>query len=208
MHRMTKGAVVAGAAIILGFGSCADAQSQSAHDVPSIYAHMEKLRPLVGNWTVVAEFHDRDGGVSYDDGVYAITPALDGSYLQIAATLWTRGRPEQRHGFLAFVTYNPVTQSYDSTYFYTRWAMRVMETGVFDDASHQFRTNAFIPKEDGIRDENVRTITDLSDPQHVKYMHFSRYADETTERNDVTFTLTPAAVSFSKVSGDGVGSKR
>ena len=81
-------------------------------------------------------------------------------------------------------------QQYDSTYLYTRWAIRVTETGEYDAATRQFRTKAFIPKEDGVHDENVHTVTDLKDPNKIVYTHFSRYDNQSTERMDVEITLT------------------
>jgi hypothetical protein len=41
-----------------------------------------------------------------------------------------------------------------------------------------------------VRDEHVRTITRLADRSEIVYLHFSRYGDESAEREDVTITLT------------------
>jgi hypothetical protein len=101
--------------------------------------------------------------------------------------LHRKNEPSRYHGFIIYVTYNPATQKYESTYFYTRRAMRVSETGEFDDAASEFRTKAFIPLGDGVHDENVRTVTDLKDPNKIVYNHYSH---QTAERMDVQITLT------------------
>lgn len=79
---------------------------------------------------------------------------------------------------------------YDGTYFYSRWALQVTEAGEYDAAAHEFRTVAFIPKEDGVHDESVHSIMRLIDRNRIEYQHFSRHSDEAVERMDVSFALT------------------
>ena len=151
---------------------------------------MSYLKPLAGTWSTVAEFHQKDGSLAYDLGSYKISFVLEGTYLQWEVELHDKDDPSKHHSFLIFVTYNPVTKKYDSTYFYSRWALRVTETGEYDDKSKEFRTTAFIPLEDGVHDENVRTITRLSDRNKIVYEHYSRYSNESAERMNVVIKLT------------------
>src|SRR5262249_671167 len=165
------------------------AQTDPASDYDKIQEGLTKLSPLIGKWNAVALFHDGDK-VTENDGTYEIDLALEKTYLRFQVELHRKGDPSHHHGFIIYVTYNPATRQYQSTYFYTRWAMRVTETGEFDDHRHEFRTTAFIPLEDGVHDENVRTITDLNDPNKIVYTHYSRYSHEHTERMNVQITLT------------------
>jgi len=89
-----------------------------------------------------------------------------------------------------FTTFNPRSNRYDETYFYSRWALRVVEEGVFDDAARELRTTAFIPLEDDVHDENVRTILRFTDPDHATYLHYSRYSHEKSERLDLEIEMT------------------
>jgi hypothetical protein len=67
----------------------------------------------------------------------------------------------------------------------------VTETEEYDDdGAQEFRTRAFIPLEDGVHDESVRTITSLKDPDRVVYRHYSRYSHEEAERLNLEITLT------------------
>jgi uncharacterized protein DUF1579 len=161
-----------------------------ADDTQAIFSNMSQLKPLVGTWSAVAEFHEKDGTLSYDLGSYTIAYVLEGTYLQCLVELHDKDDRSKHHSFLIFITYNPVTKKFDSTYFYSRWALRVTESGEFDDKSKEFRTTAFIPLEDGVHDENVRTISKLSDRNKVVYEHYSRYSNESAERMNVVITLT------------------
>ena len=162
------------------------ADAGSVSDYAKIRAGMNKLVPMIGKWQADAVFQDGHENV----GTYDIHWALDDTYLEMEVDLHRKNDPSQRHGFVIYVTYSPATRHYESTYFYTRWAMRVTETGEFDDIANEFRTKAFIPLEDGKRDENVRTITELKNPNKIVYDHFSRYSDQASERMDVRITLT------------------
>lgn len=161
-----------------------------ANDVQAILSHMSDLKSLVGTWSAVAEFHEKDGSLAYDLGTYHISFVLEDTYLQSEVELHQKSDPSKHHTFLVFITYNPVTKKYDSTYLYSHWALRVTETGDYDDKSKEYRTTAFIPAEDGVRNENVRTITRLNDRNKIVYEHYSRYNDERAERMDVVITLT------------------
>jgi hypothetical protein len=161
-----------------------------ADDAQTILTNMSYLKPWVGTWKVVAEFHQKDGTLAYDFGTYKVDYTLEGTYLQLQVELHDKDDPRRRHSFLTFITYNPVTQKYDTTFFYSRWALRVMETGEYDAKSKEFRTAAFIPLEDGEHDENVRTITKLGDRNKIIHEHYSRHSNENAERMDVIFTLT------------------
>jgi hypothetical protein len=156
---------------------------------PKIRAGMSKVAPLIGKWRAAANFYDSEG-VTEEVGTYSISSVLDDTYLQWEVELHNKENPKRRHSFIIFVTFNPMSNQYDSTYFYSRWALRVTETGEYDDAAKEFRTRAFIPLEDGVHDENVRTITSLKDPNKVVYKHYSRYSHEKAERLNLEITLT------------------
>src|SRR5262249_42351362 len=149
----------------------------AAGDYAKIREGMSKLAPMVGKWRAVAMYPDKDG-VTENDGTYDIRWALDETYLEFHVELHRKGDPSHHHGFVVYVTYNPVTRHYDSTYFYTRWALRVTETGEYDAATKEYRTKAFIPLEDGVHDEYVRTVTELKNPDKIVHTHYSRYSHQ------------------------------
>jgi Protein of unknown function (DUF1579) len=191
-RRVGAAALAATFLACLGLASSAGAQA-AADDMTAISANMAKLTPLIGQWNVKAEFRRRDGQTVIQDGSYAVRPVLDGTYLHCDVKLWPTGHPERGHQFYIFITYDPVTAAYRNTYIYSGWSVRVTEQGTFDEATKQYRTSAYIPDEDGKRDEIVRTITDLSLPKQVRYDHFSRYEDEIAEAHDLTITLSPTS---------------
>lgn len=158
---------------------------------PRIREAMSRLEPLVGKWDAAATFHDADGSTE-EVGTYSIRPVLDDTYLEWQVELHHKGDPKRSHSFIVYLTFNPTTNHYDATYFYSRWALRVTETGEWDEAKREFRTRAFIPLEDGVHDENVRTSTSLKDPARIVHKHYSRYSHQKSERMDLEITLTPA----------------
>jgi hypothetical protein len=162
------------------------ADAGSISDYAKIRAGMNKLSPLLGKWNADAVYADGHDNI----GTYDVHWALDDTYLEMEVDFHRKNDPSQHHGFVIYLTYNPATRHYESTYFYTRWAMRVTESGEFDDVANEFRTTAFIPLEDGKRDEHVRTITELKNPNKIIYDHYSRYSDQSAERMDVRITLT------------------
>ena len=170
--------------------ACLPAAGNDARDVHVISEHMSHLRSLIGTWAAIAEFRGEDGSTTYETGTYRIAPVLDGTYLQWDVTFRRRDDPSRTHSFLIFLTYNPVTAKYESVYLYSRWALRVSESGDYDPASKELRTTAFIPKEDGVHDENVRTITRLGSGDDVEYLHFSRMSHQAAERKDLVIRLT------------------
>jgi len=159
-------------------------------NVKSIFDHMAKLRPLIGTWKAVIDFHARDGSVNPEAADYLIRPVLDGTYLEWDVTVYPVSNPRTPHSFMIMTTYNPETQKYDQTYFYSRQSLRVTETGDFDDARHEYTTVAFVPREDGVRDESVRTVTRFRDDGHVEYWHYSRYSDEKSPLMNFHATLS------------------
>jgi hypothetical protein len=160
-----------------------------AGDYGKIREGMAKLAPLAGNWHAAALFHNGDK-VSEREGTYDVRWALEDTYLEFHVELHHKDDPSKHNGFVIYVTYNPVTHQYDSTYFYTRWALRVTETGEFDSVAQEYRTKAFIPREGGVRDETVHTVTSLKDPNKIVYTHYSRYSDQAAERMNLEITLT------------------
>ncbi|MGD0142164.1 MAG: DUF1579 family protein [Rhizomicrobium sp.] len=162
----------------------------TAANVDAIFEHMARLRPLIGTWKAAIDFHGRDGSVSPETADYVVRPVLDGTYLEWDVTVYPASDPGKPHSFMIMTTYNPETQKYDQTYFYSRQAMRVTETGDFDDVRHEYNTVAFVPREDGVRDESVRTVTRFRDDGRVEYWHYSRYSDEKLDLMNFHATLT------------------
>ncbi len=184
---MSRATVLASALLLFLEASayCLPLSTQGqADDAQAIFKNMAYLKPLVGDWKAVMRFHSRDGRIREEIATFKISWALDNTYLKQEIA-----RPQQ--SILVFITYNPVSAKYDSTYFYSRWALRVTETGEYDDKSKEFRTTAFIPLEDGTHDENVRTITKLGKPGEIEYLHYSRYNNESSEVMDLDIRMTP-----------------
>lgn len=166
----------------------------SADDVEyaRIREGMKKLAPLIGQWRAAVTFHDEDG-ITREEGTYKVSSVLDDTYLELEVERHRPEHPERRQRMLTFITFNPKSNEYETTYFYSRWATRVTETGLFDDAAREFRTKAFIPLEDGVNDETVRTITTFKDPTRVVHRHYSRRSPkETCEHMDLEIVLTRA----------------
>jgi hypothetical protein len=149
---------------------------------------LNKLMPLIGTWNATWRFHRTDG-VTEELGIHSISFVLDDTYLQWKIERHRKENPERSRSSLIYTTFNPRSNEYEQTYFYSGSALRVTETGEYDDAKHQFKTTAFVPLEDGVHDENVRTITDLSDRNRVVYTHYSRYTNEPAERMDLEIIL-------------------
>ena len=154
-----------------------------------IREQMKSLSPLIGTWDSVWRFHDQSGVTEYV-GTYSIASVLDDTYLQWNVEHHSKEHPERQRSFITYTTFDPRSDRYEQTYFYSGSALRVTEAGTYDSQSKEFKTTAFIPLEDGVHDENVRTITDLRDPNRIVYTHYSRYNNETTERLDLEVTLT------------------
>jgi len=150
---------------------------------------MKKLSPLIGHWKAIARFHDGDT-VMEEPGSYDVSSVLEDTYLEWKVELHRQDDPKRSTQFMILTTFNPRTNHYDQTYFYNRWALRVTESGEFDDSAHEYLTSAYIPLEDDFHDEIVRTITSLRDPDRIVYTHFSRYGQQKAERMNVEITLT------------------
>jgi hypothetical protein len=157
-----------------------------------IRAAMSKLAPLVGEWNAVWTFYDKNSvKEDPDPGTESISFVLDGTYLEFQWEHHNKQDPTRVRKVTSFVTFNPRTNQYDSTYFY-RWnALRVTDTGEYDPVLQEFRTRGFIPLEDGVNDETVRTFTGLKDPNRIVYKHYSRRSPaETCERMDLEIVFT------------------
>jgi hypothetical protein len=160
-----------------------------AGDYGKIHAGMDKLAPLAGKWRAIARFHNGEKTIE-NDGAYDIGWALEQTYLECRVELHSKNDPSHHHELIIYITYNPATRRYESKYLYTRWALRVTETGEHDASKREFLTNAAIPLENGVHDEFVNTVTDLSDPKKIVYSYYRRYSSQKSERMDVQITLT------------------
>jgi hypothetical protein len=114
---------------------------------------------------------------------------LDDSYLQVRAEHHPRENPSRHHAYITFITYDPITRQYIGTFFYGRSALRVTESGQFDERTHALLTSALIPLEDGKRDEHVRSIYNLGGSHSLTVLHYSQYADEPNERLQLVIEL-------------------
>ena len=150
---------------------------------------LAKLEPMLGKWTTNWKFH-RDGKVIERVGTDSISLALDRTYLEWKIERHPKEDPSRSYTSLIFTTFDPHTHEYVMTHFYKGSSLRVTATGEYDEATHQLKTKAFIPLEDGVRDENVRAIIDLSDRDRILYTHYSRFNDESAERLDLEIVLT------------------
>ncbi|HXB57267.1 MAG TPA: hypothetical protein VN461_21055 [Vicinamibacteria bacterium] len=124
---------------------------------------MTKLAPQVGKWNAAVKFFEKEG-VAEEVGTWSIAFVLDGTYLEFQTERHDKDNPKAVSKASCYVTFNPRSSQYDVTYFYNRSALRVTETGEYDDTAKEFRTRGFIPLEDGVNDETVRTISNLKDP--------------------------------------------
>jgi hypothetical protein len=177
--------IAAGVCIVAArFGQADEIEYQKIREA------MSKLAPLVGEWNAVYTFHDKDG-VTENVGTESISFILDGSYLEFQWEYHRKNDPSHFRKLVSFVTFNIRTNQYDSTYFYRGNALRVTETGEYDPVLQEFRTRGFIPLEDGVNDEVVRTITGLKDANRILYKHYSRRSPaETCERMDEEVVFT------------------
>ena len=149
------------------------------------------LQPFEGSWTAEVKLHARNGTIIEETGIYKISWVLDGTYLQWHAFLRDKKDTNKIRNFIIMTTYNPDSVRYENLYLYRASPMKVFETGVYDAESREYKTAAFIPLEDGFRDEYVRTITRIvSDSNRISYIHYSRYKDEKEEILDFEANLT------------------
>jgi Protein of unknown function (DUF1579) len=160
----------------LAFASAA--WPQAAGDDRKILDNMAKLKPMIGRWRAAIDYHNRDGSVELRGGDYDIRPVLRDTYLQLDADIYRLNDRAKHHGFIMMTTYNPDTKKFDGTYFYTLWAMRVTEAGVFDDARQELAVDTFVPKEDGVHDETVHAVWKFNRNGTIEYWHWSRYDNE------------------------------
>jgi hypothetical protein len=166
--------------LVAAFAIASRAAAQSDADIQQIFAHMAKLKRMIGHWRATIDYHNRDGSVEKRGGDYDIRPVLEGTYLQSNVTIYRLNDPAKRHGFITMTTYNPQTRKFDGTFFYTKWALRVTEAGTFDDGKQELAVDAFVPKEDGVHDETVHSLTRFNRNGTIEYWHWSRYDNEKT----------------------------
>jgi hypothetical protein len=154
---------------------------------------MKKLLPLVGKWNVAVDFHNADGTTTKQIGTWTVASILDDTYLEFDTERHLPDNLRRHRLVLFFVTFNPKSSKYDITFFYNWSALRVTETGNFDNSTQQFRTRGYVPDEDGVNDETVAEVFDLKDPKRIVYKHYSmRSPRETTQRLDEEMIVTPA----------------
>jgi hypothetical protein len=158
-----------------------------------IREQMHKLAPLIGKWNVAATFHGMDGGVREQVATWAVSSVLDDTYLEFQTERHSKNTPERSAKVVWYITFNPRTNQYELSYFYNKSALRVTETGEYDDATREFRTRGYIPLEDGVNDETVRAIFSLKDQNKIVYTHYSMRAPaETCQRVDLVMVCTHA----------------
>jgi hypothetical protein len=143
---------------------------QAAGDDRMILGNMAKLKPMIGHWRAAIDYHNRDGSVELRGGDYDIHPVLQDTYLQLDADIYRLNDHAKHHGFMMMTTFNPDTKKFDGTYFYTLWAMRVTEAGVFDDAKQELAVDTFVPKEDGVHDETGACGVEVQPQRHHRIL--------------------------------------
>lgn len=97
---------------------------------------MTKLAPLADKWNAAVTFHDQDG-VTEEVGTWSVSFVLDDTYLEFQTERHIRDHPERNNKIIFYVTFNPGSNRYETTYFYNRWALRVTETGEYDDRTRE-----------------------------------------------------------------------
>ena len=166
------------------------ASAQNRDTASIIKQRMREVATFAGSWRATTAFHNREGQAPEyrEAGTYEISWILDSTYLRWDISLHGPLTGQER-SMVIMMTYNPDSLRYEVTYFYSGSPLRVFEAGEYDTTRKEFRTRAFIPREDGIRDENVRTISRITTANDILYEHYSRYSDEGAERNDFTAVL-------------------
>jgi Protein of unknown function (DUF1579) len=174
-------------AIVLAIYGCNVGGQEDQH--VQIEQALAKLQPMVGSWSTLWKFH-RDAEIIERVGTDSISAVLGQTYFEWQIERHPKEDPARSQTSVIYTTFDPRLRQYVMTHFYKGSSLRVTATGDYDEASHQLRTKAFIPLEDGVRDENVRAIIDLSKRDRVVYTHFSRFNDESAERMDLEIVLT------------------
>jgi hypothetical protein len=177
------------AILLTALATAALAQNRSRAQI--IRDKMHELAVLSGSWEATYTFHSREGP-RHDDqeiGTQVVSWALDTTYLLGETERHSPGNASKRRLQLTLLTWNPDSSRYELSYFYSGSSQKVFELGEYSAVRREFTTRAFIPLEDGVRDENVRTVTSIASPDAIIYEHYSRYSDEVAERNDLTVTL-------------------
>jgi Protein of unknown function (DUF1579) len=158
-----------------------------------IRSQINKLSPLIGKWNVAATFHGMDGEVREQVATWSVSSILDDTYLEFQTERHSKNTPERSAKVVWYITFNPRTNQYEITYFYNKSALRVTETGQYDDATREFRTRGYIPLEDGVNDETVRAIFSLKDQNKIVYTHYSmRTPAEPFQRVDLVIVCSQA----------------
>jgi hypothetical protein len=125
--------------------------------------------------------------------MWSVSSVLDDTYLEFQTERHSKNTPERSAKVVWYITYNPRTNQYEITYFYNKSALRVTETGQYDDATREFRTRGYIPLEDGVNDETVRAIFSLKDQNKIVYTHYSmRTPAEPFQRVDLVMVCSQA----------------
>jgi hypothetical protein len=177
--------------LVVSLFCCLAGAQNRAQDV--VKEKMKELSFFCGKWKASAVFHSREVGVPgyTESGTYNISWALDSTYLKWEIEFQDTSKPKtgMKRFMLILMTYNALTETYEQHSFQNSSTFRVFETGDLDKIHNEFRTVAFFPMEDGIRDENVRSVTIVKPPEEIIYEHYSRYSDELEERNDFSVRL-------------------
>jgi hypothetical protein len=157
----------------------------------TIKDRMRDVSALVGSWEATYAFHSGQG-LGHDTqevGTQVVTWALDSTYLKSETERHRSDDPHSRRLQLWLLTWNPDSSRYEQSYFYSGSPLKVFEFGEYSAERREFSTRAFIPLEDGVRNEHVRTVTHIRSSDEITYEHYSRYSDEAVERNDLTITF-------------------
>ena len=131
--------------------------SQSRH--AQIKTELAHLSTYVGNWNVESKFTSRSGNTRIERGTYRLRWALDSTYIQWEAELTNIGT-DRRRCFLSMVTYDPTSEDYVQTYFYSRRPNKITVNGTFDRVEGSFVTQTVLTLSDGTR-EDLRNVLSM-----------------------------------------------
>lgn len=87
---------------------------------------MRAWQPMVGNWQAQCQMLPKGKPVIAETGTLQVRYVLDSAYLELHVQV-RREDGKASRSYLQFITWNPDSAHYISTYFYNDWAERVTE---------------------------------------------------------------------------------
>lgn len=163
--------------------------AQDQDDYPSIREKMRLFSDLVGTWQGTISFQRPERLAKDENVVYKISWVLDSTYLRWDAVFTDMKDPKRKNSHMMMMTFDPISNKYSVTYFYGRNSRIVREDGIYLEKTREFKTRGFIPLDDGVHDEYLRTITQLAESNRMKYYHYSRLDYQKDEHLDAIIDI-------------------